>query len=221
MAAKKKTTKKKPVLTKKLKENTASTTALSTMNKPNYTYILVVAALVILALAYVFKGTFIVATVNGELVPRSEYIKALEAQGGQEILDNLIIERLILQEAKKLGITIPQEEIDEQIGSIEQNFTSQGQDLDTALAERDMTRADLQRQIRVSKLVETISTQNVTISDEEVAQYIASNAAQLEDLESEEGFEDMVKDQLIQEKSQEATQSWIETIQNQADINYW
>jgi hypothetical protein len=221
MASKKSTSNQKPVLSKKSPQTSTSTTVSTPKNKPNYTFILAAAAVVILALAYIFKGTFIVATVNGELLPRSIYIKALEAQGGQEILDNLIVERLILQEADKQGVIVPQAEIDTQIGTIEQNFTSQGQDLDTALADRSMTRADLQRQIQVSRLVELLSQQNVVVSDEEVAQYIASNAAQLEDMESEEGFEDMVKDQLTQEKSQSATQTWIEDIRSQADINYW
>lgn len=54
------------------------------------------------------------ATVNGEEISRDELHERLVDQYGQELLDSLITEKVIDQEAKKENVKVTQNEIDEE-----------------------------------------------------------------------------------------------------------
>jgi hypothetical protein len=184
-------------------------------------YWLIAAVLILAGLGYVFRSQFVVASVNGELITKNEYVAALEAQGGKQVLEQLILERLIKAEATKQNVTIPQEEIDTQIATIESNLSAQGQSLDTALLERGMTREQLIEQIRLSKVMELLSSAGTEVTEEEIDAYITENEEMLSSYEDKDELRAMVQEQLQQTKSQEASQTYIQTLQDNAEIAYW
>ena len=57
----------------------------------------------------------VVATVNGEKITKQELYDAFVANGGASILEQLISERLIAQEAAKLGIEVTDAEVQQEI----------------------------------------------------------------------------------------------------------
>jgi peptidyl-prolyl cis-trans isomerase SurA len=88
-----------------------------------------------------------------------------------QVLRNLVDEKLELQEAKRLGIKVGEEELDEALGRIEaQNRLTKG-GLDAYLKERGVEKATLVEQLRATiawgKLVRR-KLQAVTISEDEV-----------------------------------------------------
>jgi foldase protein PrsA len=187
----------------------------------NRLYWILGAVALLLGLGYALRNQFVVATVNGQLITRSEYVSAMEAQGGKQVLEQLILEKLIKEEASKKNLSVPQEDIDTQIESIEQSLSAQGQELNTALEERGMTREQLADQIRVSKYMELLAGESVEVTDEEVEAYISENKEMLKNFDDKEELENMVREQLTQSKSQEASQSVIEKLQANAEIRYW
>lgn len=94
-----------------------------------------------------------------------------------QVLRTLIDERLQLQEAKRLNITVSQEDIDQALGRIEQqNHMPKGQ-LDKFLADAGIPKSTLVDQVTASiawsKLVRNRLMQDVTISDEQVTEELA------------------------------------------------
>ncbi|HLJ65135.1 MAG TPA: peptidylprolyl isomerase [Stellaceae bacterium] len=105
--------------------------------------------------------------------------RRLEAQ----TLKTLIDEHLQLQEAKRLDIAVPPDEIEQEFISIEQQNNMKKGQLDDILKQAGVSRTSLASQIRASiawrKLVRNRLSQDVNISDEEVSEameHIKENA---------------------------------------------
>jgi foldase protein PrsA len=184
--------------------------------------VVVIAVVVVAAGLYFLRGQLVVALVNGSPIYRKDYVAALEAQGGKQVLEQLILERLIQEEAAEKNISVSDEEIEAQIATIGQNLAAGGQDLDEALAENGMTRQQLVEQIRVSKLLEMLASQaSVDVSDEEVDAYLEENKEFLSGTEDEEELRTMVREQLQTSKDQDTSKSYLEELQAKATIEYW
>jgi len=104
------------------------------------------------------------ATVNGTPISRISYIKAMEKLGGKQTLDSMIDEVLILNEGIAKGVKIEQKVIDDEIAKIETQLKAQGQTLDAALLANGMTKAELEKQIRVKKIEDILSTPTTEVT---------------------------------------------------------
>jgi parvulin-like peptidyl-prolyl isomerase len=174
----------------------------------------------ILALAYAAKSLLFAAFVNGRPISRISLIKALEAQGGQSVLDNLVDKELIYQQAKRQKINVTQAEIDEEIKSIEDLLKGQNLTLEQALEARGETRASLIEQIKLQKMVEGALSSKITITDEEVSKYFNDNKELFgEDPKLDDVSAD-IKDQLYQEKLSQEYSTWISDLRSNAKIIY-
>jgi peptidyl-prolyl cis-trans isomerase SurA len=89
-----------------------------------------------------------------------------------QVLRGLIDERLEMQEAKRLNISVSDEEIDQALARIEQQNNMPKGALNDYLAKAGIPRASLVEQVKASlswaKLVRNRLMQDVTISDEEI-----------------------------------------------------
>jgi len=90
-----------------------------------------------------------------------------------QVLRSLIDEKLELQEAKRLNVTVSQDDINQALGRIEQQNNMPKGGLDQYLAQAGISRASLVDQLTASlawgKLVRNRLLQEVTISDEEIS----------------------------------------------------
>jgi peptidyl-prolyl cis-trans isomerase SurA len=93
---------------------------------------------------------------------------------GSQVLRTLIDERLQMQEAKRLNVAVPKDEIDRGLGRIEQQNNMPKGGIDEFLKKVGIPRASLVDQITTSlawaKLVRNRLSQDVTISEEEVSE---------------------------------------------------
>lgn len=183
--------------------------------------IIFILLLVVGSLGYRLKDWFIAATVNNQPITRFSLDRELEKQGGQKVLDNMILETLILQEAKKKGITANPQEIDQKIGEIEKQFTAQGQTLDLYLANLGQTRKEFQKQIEVQLLVEKMLGSDIKIEDKEVVDYFEKNKDLFPKGTTLESKKDEIKQMLTQQKLSQNFQSWAENLKKEAKINYF
>jgi peptidyl-prolyl cis-trans isomerase SurA len=151
--------------------------------------ILALLPLLLVASEAAAQETRIAAIVNDEIVSQSDLTNRLllvmrssnmqdnpqnRTRISTQVLRTLIDEKLQLQEAKRLNISVSQEEIDQAFGRIEQqNHMTKG-GLDTFLTQAGIARSSLIDQITASlawaKLVRNRVMQDVTISEEEVSE---------------------------------------------------
>ena len=145
------------------------------------------AALIFAAGAASAQETRIAAIVNDDVVSLSDLanrtLLVMRSSGmedtqqnrdriSSQVLRGLIDERLEMQEAKRLNITVSEEEIDQALRRIEQQNNMAKGGLDDYLAKAGVSRASLVEQVKASlswaKLVRNRLIQDVTISDEEI-----------------------------------------------------
>lgn len=186
--------------------------------------ILLITFLIVVFLALlgvVFKEKLIVATVNGQPIWRITLIKELEERFGKQTLDTLITKTLIHQEAKRQNITVTSEEVDGEIEKIKKNLSDQGQDLNQILSLQGMNQDDLKKQIRLQKTLEKILKDQIKVSDEEIASYIAKNKESIPEGMSQEEVKKRAKENIYQQKLNNKIQEWIKNARQKAKINYF
>jgi len=141
------------------------------------------------------RGTAVAATINGEVIYRSELdrevaaiarqyrIDLTSAEGRQQqgeisriVLDQMIEQRLILQEARKRHALATEQQVAAAVAEIRKNFPSEAE-FQFALDQRGLTLADLRNRLRTTLTVQNLQTQvsHATVSGAEVARYYEQN----------------------------------------------
>ena len=159
----------------------------------------VVLAAALVSLSLVACGARTVATVNGQGIPLADLesqfaaVKAQypqmfsgaqastqEAEFKKRLLDNMIDQALVAQEAGKMGITVSSADGDKQFAQIRSQFKTDAA-YQAALKKFSTTEAKLKDQIRQQLLLQAITTKlskNVTVTDAQIKAYYEKNKAQ-------------------------------------------
>jgi len=181
---------------------------------------IVALAAIVMAL-YLVKNNFIIAaTVDGRMISKYSLIKELEKQNGKAVLDTMISENIIENEASKKGIIITDSEIEQEVKVVESDILAQGGTLDMALLQQGMTVDDLKDRIRTQKMVEKLLADKIEVSEAEVNAYIATNKISLPKGKEME-TKTQVADQLRDQKLNEEAQKWIAGLKSNAKIKYY
>ena len=176
---------------------------------------------IVFSLLYYFRGLFIVALVNGAPISRIAVVGELEKRNGKQALEALIIQTLVIQESQKRNIDVSPTEINNLIKKIEDSLKKQGQNLNQALEIQGMTRADLESQLRIQKLVEKMVAKDVKVTDKEVSEYVEKNKQAIaQDIKTDEATK-AARQQLEQQKLSLKAQSFIQNLQSKAKVNYF
>lgn len=170
---------------------------------------------------YFFKSFFIAATVNGQPISRLQVVQELEKQSGKQTLESLVTKNLILQEMEKKNITVSSEEVTSEIKKIEDALKQQGRTLSDALMQQGLTRAELEEQLKIQKMIEKLFSKDAVVSDKEVDAYIEENKEALPADQEESALKTTIKEQLKQQKLTTKFQTWLEGLQKQAKIEYY
>ncbi|MCK9351645.1 MAG: SurA N-terminal domain-containing protein [Candidatus Paceibacterota bacterium] len=182
---------------------------------------IVVAALIILAaLGFYYRGSFIAATVNGTPISRFAVMQQAEKQDGKAILENLIVKQLIRSEAMKKKVRVTPADISAEITKLEAQLKGQNTTLDQALLAQGMSRATLEEQILLQKQVEKlVSSSSTAVTDAEVTAYIAANKITIP-AGQEATTQEQIKKQMEQDKFSRAAQKYVEDLKTRASIKY-
>lgn len=137
------------------------------------------------------RGTAVAATVNGEVIYASALsgeVTAIALQYGIDVkskegekqrgeitrvvLDQMIEQRLILREARRVNALATDAQIDAQLAEIKRNFPSEA-DFQSALAQRGLTVNALRDRLRTNVTVQNLvgKVTSVSVTDAEVEQY--------------------------------------------------
>lgn len=195
----------------------------TTTEQPRFKRSYVALIIVILLLGvglYYFRGLFVAAVVNGQPISRLEVVRQTEQQSGKATLDTLVRNALIEQEAKKENVTVSDKEVNDEVTKLQTSLKAQGQSIDQVLAVQGMTMSDLKKLIHLNKLVSKMVGKNITVSDKEVSDYIDKNKDSLPSSD-EATLKKQVKDQLTQQKTNDAIRTWLADLQKKANVVYF
>lgn len=144
------------------------------------------------------RGTAVAATVNGEVIYASALsgeVTAIALQYGIDVkskegekqrgeitrvvLDQMIEQRLILREARRVNALATDAQIDAQLAEIKRNFPSEA-DFQGALAQRGLTVNALRDRLRTNLTVQNLvgKVTSVSVTDAEVEQYFRQHRSE-------------------------------------------
>lgn len=177
--------------------------------------------LVVGSLFFSFKHWVVAAVVNGRPITRWALDQELEKQAGEQVLESLITQTLITQQARKEKIIISETQINEEIKKIEDELKNQGMDLDEFLTLQGQSRKTLEEQIKLQLMVESLLGSDLEVTDEEIQSYFEENRDYFPDKTAFEDQKENIKETLKQQKLSEAFQEWLEKAKEEASIYYW
>lgn len=160
------------------------------------------------------------ATVNGQPISRLKYIKTLEQQDKKQTLDRMIEESLVQSEAAKKGINIDQATVEGEIKKIEDLLKEQGQTLDVVLTMQGMTKIDLEKQIKLQKMIEQLAKPKIEFTQVEIDEFLKTNKAQLPTGVSKEELQTLAKEELTNKEAKNAIGDWLTNTKKDAKIVY-
>ncbi len=180
---------------------------------------IIIAAVIVLPLAtlFYFKSIFIAATVDGSPISRIRVVQELERQGGKNVLDALIVEQLIANEALAKDVTVSAQEITDELDSIKASVTDAGGTFEAALAERGFTEESLRKSIVTQLTMKKLLAEKLTVTDEELEQYITESGIPLPE-ENADTMKEQIKLQIADSKFTEEAQKLIAELRAKANI---
>lgn len=171
-------------------------------------WIIILIAGVLLLLLYK-KSLIIAATVNGSPVTNLELQLKLNQQFRTQTLNQLINEKILLDEAKKTNSVPTEAEIDKKISELETQVG--GKDaLNSLLSQQGQTLQSLRDQIRVQLVITKLYEKEATVSANEIDKFIQQNGSTLQSTDSAKQKEEAYN--LLQQ--QKLTQIFNQKFQN-------
>ena len=180
------------------------------------------AALLIVALAaanvyQAVRPAPAVAKVNGVAISRKDYDKAV-AQDGQQVLDNLINDRLVKQDAAKKHVSVSTDEVDAKLKEIKGQIGTEEQ-YKQALSAQHITELSLRDSIRNFLLLQKLTADRNQVSDADVQTAYSQGKDTEYPGKSLDDVKDQIKSQLTQDKQQQAQSSYLDDLKKNAKIS--
>lgn len=179
--------------------------------------IILIIILVIALLLWKFKGSFIAAMVNGQPISRWQLNDQLVRKFGDQMLENIINERLILSAARQKGIIITSQDIDTKIQDIEKRLAGQTT-LDEALKAQGMAKEEFRRQIEIQLSIDKLFDNEATVSGGEIDEYISKNAQAYKNATDPAALRKEVTDLLKQQKVSDLFEKWFSEVKKSASV---
>lgn len=174
--------------------------------------------LIVIVLLWKFKGVFIAALVNGQPISRMYLNSQLLKRFGDQVLDNIISERLILAAAREKGVFITTAEINQRIEEIEKRLEGKAT-IEEALKVQGLTKEDFRRQIEIQLSIDKIFDSQASVSASDIDDYIEKNKQYYKNATDPVALRQEVKDILRQQETAELFDSWFAEIRKNAKIN--
>jgi len=180
--------------------------------------IVVLAGLAVFLMAQKFKGQFIAATVNRQVISRWSLNSYLMDTYGADSLEELVNQTLLEDLAKENDVEVTQDDIQTEIDTLIESLGGQ-ETFDATLEQYQLSLEDLQDRISTSLIQEKLAEKvtQVEIADEDVRSYYDTNESYFTD-QTFEDVETSIYDMLYQQELQEAFNTWFQTQKDQASV---
>lgn len=154
----------------------------------------------------------VVATIEGTKITQSELTEALMNSYGAEVLDELIVNKLIELDAKKQGITVSEEDVSAELEELKASYGDTAS-YEEALAYNGTTEDEVMTNIKMYQLTKKLMDPRVEITDEEVATYFEENEESYVEEDKDVTFEDVKEDvynTIYETRINEEYSKWLE-----------
>lgn len=180
--------------------------------------IVVLSGIALFLIAQRYRGLLIAGTVNKTPITRWELNKVLTNRYGDAVLEELVNNELLTQEAAKQGITITAEDLANERQSLVDSLGGE-ENLASALTQYGLTEADLSDQLRLKLTQDRLSDKlfDVNITDEQIAEYFEANQAAYEGVELDQVRQE-IKQGLTQQQLQQEFYTWFDQLKSESQI---
>lgn len=179
--------------------------------------IILVVLLILIAIVWKFRSNFIAAMVNGQPISRMQLNDRLVKKFGDQTLDSIINERLILAAARQKGIFIKSEDIDNRAKQIEGRLKGKIS-LDDALKAQGLTKDDFRKELEIQLSIEKLFEKDATVSANEIDDYISKNNQTFKSATDPAAVTQEVRTILIQQKINDLFGKWFDDIRKNSKV---
>ena len=166
------------------------------------------------------NNDYSMAVVNGVRISNSSFYDRLEQNYGAATAETLIEEELIRQEATKQGYAVSEEDIDERVAELEEEFG--GRDaLNSELAAINLTREDLRRQLRIDLLAQRVLEPSLEYTQDDVREFFDQYKSLLYPGEEDVAFEDKqehIAEVYVREQIRPLKENWVTELKADAKV---
>jgi hypothetical protein len=189
----------------------------------------------------VVVNSAVIATVNGEKITKTEYDAVFEQllpqieQAGlsdnadylkgikTQILDGLVNDKLLLQNAKKSQVIATEEEVKKELASITERAGGE-EKLNTQISKEGLTKEKLidnvKNQIVMQKyLLANINLASLSVSEDEIKAFYDNASKGQEGVPDLKEVSSQINDQIMKNKQQKLVSDFLGTLRASADIN--
>ena len=215
---------RKTVITKALKKNTSviqmveqdPLSSSPTRKFPTKYLYLIVALLALSALVLANKSLLLAAVVDGKPIFSWELNRVLVDRYGKQTLEGMVSEALITSEAKKQSVVVPPTEVSAREEEIVKGLGG-GMNLEEILKIQGLSKDEFDRQITMQLTVQKLLGKDLTITEADVDNFIASNRATLVATE-EAALRVEAKQAILDAHIGEKLQPWFNELKSKAKI---
>jgi len=140
------------------------------------------------------------------------------------ILQNLVDDQILLEQAKELGITVSDEDVQAYVGRVEEMIGTE-QSLDDWLAEQGMTLPELERRAAlqlVGARVYITVTKEVTVTGGELKDYYREHRLEFQEADGTIPtlleLRRSLRETLLKQEQDETYASWLESVREQTEV---
>ena len=120
----------------------------------------------------------VVAWVNGEPITRDELYEEMVRYVGTQVLDEMILIKLVRQEAAQRGVQVSDDDVAAELATIEEDVGGPEQ-LQSVLQMYNMTYDDLKQQVTLNLLLRALVGPEIEVTEDEIRSYFDENRERL------------------------------------------
>lgn len=151
-------------------------------SKSSYKYTLLAMLLVLVIGVTGCQSSDVVAKVDDETITKDELYDILVEQNGEQVLNGLISEKIIDLEAKKQKIKISDKDVEKEIEEMKDKYGG-AEAFDQVMAQSGLDIETLKDNIAMNMKIEKLLGPDITITDEELAEYFEEKKDELKESE--------------------------------------
>lgn len=155
---------------------------------------IIAAGAIIAGVVYQVNRVDAVASVDGDKITKDQLYEVLMSQGGTDVLDSMIEQKVINKEAEKKSVTISEKELDKELDALITSYGGEdtfNQALETNGIKESEVKKDLETNLKAKKLVED----TIDISEDEMKSYFDENKDSFDQPEQVKASHILVKDE--------------------------
>ncbi len=161
-------------------------------------------------LVYIVSKYLIVAWVDNQPITRIEYYNQLDKRYGKDLKEQMIVQTLLTNEARKKGINVTDQDLNNEIKKVEKDQGG-AEKLNQVLQLQGISQSEFSNLIKLQIIRQKLFSENINISDDEVNKYIEQNKTQFAEDQINDKLKAQIKDELKQQKISQNFNTWVQS----------